>query len=100
MDNCLSIWNISNTAMAAQTDTLAGRLHGGAKALCGRGGGCTGLSGITVLGSWFEISCTDSLEEQEMTARNATETFNPALALGQTGEPHQYPYQLHFLYFS
>jgi len=46
------------------------------------------------------MSCTEGLEKQEMTARNATETFNPAFVLGQMGEPHQSPYQVQFLYFS
>lgn len=99
MDNFPSIGNISNTTMATQTDTRAGRLHGEAKASGWRGGGCTGLSGTTVLGSWLEISWPEGLEEHEMTARNAIETFSPALVLVHMGEPHQGPYQLHFLCF-
>lgn len=89
----MSIWNISNTTRAAETDALAVELHGGAEAWDGRGGGCTGLY-------WeADLRCPAGLEE-EMTARNATETLNRALVLGQIGEPHQGPYQLHFLYFS
>lgn len=80
MDNCLSVGNISNKIVTPQTDTLAGSLHGRAKALSGREGGCPGFSGTTVLGSWFEISCTEGLEEQQMATKIAMWMFNPALA--------------------